>query len=124
VPDSVHLACWPSPENALIDHKLEGQIALGDRLAALGRSARAAAGIDAHRRLGRAVVCADGMTALREDLRAHLAHELDVVAVDALGIDAGATVQADGWTVAAEGADLVALETAGPPRDRRPQPAR
>jgi isoleucyl-tRNA synthetase len=111
-PDSVHLADWPAPELALIDHRLAGQIALGDRLAALGRSARAAAGIDVHRRLGRAIVSADGMTALREDLRAHLAHELDVGAVDALAIGAGESVQAAGWTVAAEGAEMVALETA------------
>jgi len=111
-PDSVHLADWPSAELALIDQGLEGQIALGDRLAALGRSARAAAGIELHRRLGRAIVSADGMTALREDLRAHLAHELDVCAVDALATGAGETVQADGWAVAAAGADLVALETA------------
>jgi isoleucyl-tRNA synthetase len=111
-PDSVHLADWPHPELALIDDRLAGQMALGDRLAALGRSARAAAGIDVHRRLGRAIVSADGMTPLREDLRAHLAHELDVGAVDALAADAGETVQADGWTVAAEGADLVALDIA------------
>jgi len=111
-PDSVHLADWPNPEPALIDDRLAGQMALGDRLSALGRSARAAAGIEVHRRLGRAIVSADGMTPLREDLRAHLAHELDVGAVDALAADAGETVQADGWTVAAEGADLVALDTA------------
>jgi isoleucyl-tRNA synthetase len=111
-PDSVHLADWPAPKLALIDDRLDGQMALGDRLSALGRSARAAAGIEVHRRLGRAIVSADGMTALREDLRAHLAHELDVAAVDALASDARETVQADGWAVAAEGADLVALDTA------------
>jgi isoleucyl-tRNA synthetase len=111
-PDSVHLAEWPAPEPALIDDRLEGQMALGDRLAALGRSARAAAGIEVHRRLGRAIVSADGITPLREDLRSHLAHELDVGAVDALAVDAAESVQADGWIVAADGADLVAIDTA------------
>ena len=40
-PDSVHLACWPAADEALLDAQLPADMALVRRLVELGRSARA-----------------------------------------------------------------------------------
>jgi isoleucyl-tRNA synthetase len=121
-PDSVHLAAWPVPEPGLMDDQVGGHVALADRLGELGRSARAAAGIGIRRPLPRAMVAADGMTALRDDLGAHLAHELDVESVEAIESAAGQPRRVDGWVVAAEGTDVVALDT-GPTPEPHAQPS-
>jgi isoleucyl-tRNA synthetase len=83
-PDSVHLASWPEPDRALIDRQLSAQMALTRRLVELGRSARAAAGVQTRQPLPRALVAAPGFADLAAELRAEIAQELNVRSLDTL----------------------------------------
>jgi isoleucyl-tRNA synthetase len=83
-PDSVHLATWPVPDDALIDTALAEQMALARRLVDLGRSARAAALVKVRQPLSRAVIAAPGFPALPAELRALVADELNVRALEPL----------------------------------------
>jgi len=122
-PDSVHLTSWPAPLPHLVDDRLAGQVALARRLAELGRSARAAAGIDDDRPLGRALLAADEIAGLPAELREQVAAQLNVRSVQIVSLDRAPTiVSADagsesprllaGWAVAAEGGEMVALDVA------------
>jgi len=84
VPDSVHLASWPTADTALIDENLSAQMALARRVVELGRSARAAAVVRVRQPLARAVVGAAGFANLPADLRAQIAEELNVHELDTL----------------------------------------
>jgi len=83
-PDSVHLAAWPVPDGALIDEQLSAQVALARRLVELGRSARGAALLRVRQPLRRALVGAAGFADLPEELRAQIAEELNVHALEPL----------------------------------------
>ncbi|HEX9520597.1 MAG TPA: class I tRNA ligase family protein [Streptosporangiaceae bacterium] len=122
-PDSVHLTSWPAPLPHLVDDRLAGQVALARRLAELGRSARAAAGIDDDRPLGRALLAADEIPGLPAELREQVAAQLNVRSVQIVSPDQEPTlVPADagsesgrpraGWAIAAEGGEMVALDVA------------
>ena len=60
----MHLAAWPSCDEALIDASLSSQMALARRLVELGRSARSAASVRTRQPLSRALVGAAGFAAL------------------------------------------------------------
>jgi isoleucyl-tRNA synthetase len=77
VPDSVHLAGWPTPGDRR-DDRLAGQVALVRRLVEHGRTARAESGVRNRQPLGRALVAAPGWAELPEELRRHVADELNV----------------------------------------------
>jgi isoleucyl-tRNA synthetase len=83
-PESVHLARWPELNPALIDEQLSGQMALTRRLVELGRSARAAATVRTRQPLARALVGAAGFASLPDELRAQVAEELNVHALEPL----------------------------------------
>src|SRR6202035_5192088 len=83
-PDSVHLASWPTPDLDLIDPGLAEQMALVRRLAELGGSARASAVVRVRQPLARALVGAAGFAALPAELRAQVAEELNVHALEPL----------------------------------------
>jgi isoleucyl-tRNA synthetase len=83
-PASVHLAAWPSCDEALIDEALSAQMALARRLVELGRSARAAASVRTRQPLARALAGAAGFAALPDELRELIADELNVHTVDSL----------------------------------------
>jgi isoleucyl-tRNA synthetase len=83
-PDSVHLASWPTPDLDLIDPGLTEQMALVRRLVELGRSARASAVVRVRQPLARALVGAAGFAALPAELRAQVAEELNVHALEPL----------------------------------------
>jgi isoleucyl-tRNA synthetase len=83
-PESVHLATWPTWDDALIDPSLSAQMALARRLVELGRSARSAASVRTRQPLGRALVGAAGFAALPAELRDLIAEELNVHAVEPL----------------------------------------
>jgi isoleucyl-tRNA synthetase len=85
LPDSVHLRDWPSVDGSLVDEALAGQMGLVRRVVELGRSARAESGVKTRQPLARALVSASGWAELPEELRRHVAEELNVRAVDALG---------------------------------------
>jgi isoleucyl-tRNA synthetase len=81
-PESVHLAAWPAADPALVDANLSSQMALTRRLVELGRSARSAASIPVRQPLPRAVVSAPGFAGLDAGLRAEVARELNVRALE------------------------------------------
>jgi isoleucyl-tRNA synthetase len=83
-PDSVHLAAWPVPDAGLIDERLSEQMGLTRRLVELGRSARASAAVKIRQPLARALVDAAGFAGLPAELRAQVAAELNVRALDPL----------------------------------------
>jgi isoleucyl-tRNA synthetase len=81
-PESVHLASWPGADEGLIDSRLSVQMAQTRRLVELGRSARAAASVPVRQPLPRAVVSAAGFADLAPELRAEVAQELNVRALE------------------------------------------
>ena len=83
-PESVHLARWPVADRALIDEDLSADMALTRRLVELGRSARAAASVKTRQPLARALVSAPGFAALPPELRAQVAEELNVHALETM----------------------------------------
>ncbi|MGQ0465982.1 MAG: isoleucine--tRNA ligase [Sporichthyaceae bacterium] len=85
VADSVHLAAWPTPDAALIDDDLNAQMGLARRLVELGRAARADSAVKTRQPLSRALIGAQGWSALNDDLRAQIAEELNVTRLESLG---------------------------------------
>jgi len=79
---SVHLATWPQAELNLVDDELDAQMALARRIVELGRAARAEARAKTRQPLRRAVVATHAYDALTADLRAEVAEELNVRALD------------------------------------------
>ncbi|HLI38136.1 MAG TPA: isoleucine--tRNA ligase [Streptosporangiaceae bacterium] len=83
-PESVHLCTWPHADSSLIDEKLSADMALARRLVELGRSARAAASVKIRQPLARALAGAAGFGSLPSELRALVAEELNVHALEPL----------------------------------------
>ena len=83
--ESVHLASWPAFDPALIDPQLSARMALVRRLVELGRSARSGASVRTRQPLSRALIGAAGFEDLPEELRAQIASELNVAALEVLG---------------------------------------
>jgi isoleucyl-tRNA synthetase len=79
---SVHLASWPEADTTLIDDDLDVQMALARRIVELGRAARAEAKAKTRQPLRRAVVATHAYDALSPALRAEVAEELNVRALD------------------------------------------
>ena len=88
-PLSVHLASFPTPDPALCDDDLAAQVALARRLVELGRAARAEAKVRTRQPLSRALIGARGWESLPDELRAHVADELNVSELTTLA-DGGA----------------------------------
>jgi isoleucyl-tRNA synthetase len=84
LPDSVHLRDWPTVDGSLVDSALAAQMALVRRVVELGRSARAESGVKTRQPLARALVSAPGWDTLPDELRAHVAEELNVRSLDTL----------------------------------------
>ncbi len=84
LPPSVHLAAWPVVDGSLVDDRLAPQVALVRRLVELGRAARAESKVRTRQPLSRALVGAPGWAELPEELRAQVAEELNVGAVESL----------------------------------------
>jgi isoleucyl-tRNA synthetase len=91
-PESVHLASWPSFDQALIDSSLSSQMALARRIVELGRSARSAAAVRTRQPLSRALVGAPGFASLPAELRDLVASELNVHSVESLDAAGGELV--------------------------------
>jgi isoleucyl-tRNA synthetase len=94
-PESVHMASFPTANASLVDDVLAGEVALTRRLVELGRAARAESGVRTRQPLSRAVVGAPGWDTLREELRAEISDELNVVLLASLTDIAGASSLVD-----------------------------
>ncbi|ABW14447.1 isoleucyl-tRNA synthetase [Parafrankia sp. EAN1pec] len=86
-PDSVHLASWPQLPADLVEPGLAERMDLVRRIVELGRAARAASGLRTRQPLPRAVVGSSAFDDLSAELRAQIAEELNVVAVEAATSD-------------------------------------
>ncbi|MFD8071370.1 isoleucine--tRNA ligase [Streptomyces sp. NPDC059718] len=91
-PGSVHLAGWPTVDEALVDPVLSDQMALVRRLVELGRATRAESGVKTRQPLSRALVAASGFETLGEELRAQIAEELNVASLASLSEVGGSLV--------------------------------
>ncbi|GAA3743208.1 isoleucine--tRNA ligase [Salinactinospora qingdaonensis] len=87
--ESVHLAAWPRARTELIDPDLSRDMALTRRLVELGRSARAESGVRTRQPLARALMGAEGVDGLAEQLREQIADELNVMRIDPLSTVGG-----------------------------------
>ncbi|HEX6486863.1 MAG TPA: isoleucine--tRNA ligase [Nocardioidaceae bacterium] len=83
-PESVHLASWPAFDESEVDEELSRAVALSRRLVELGRAARADAKVRTRQPLRRALVGTAAWSALSEELRAEVADELNVGALEPL----------------------------------------
>ncbi|WP_442910892.1 isoleucine--tRNA ligase [Kitasatospora sp. NBC_01266] len=91
-PASVHLASWPVADESLIDSELSRHMALVRRLVELGRATRAESGVKTRQPLSRALIAAQGWEELPADLRAQIAEELNVAALESLATVGGSLV--------------------------------
>jgi isoleucyl-tRNA synthetase len=82
--ESVHLADWPQPRPGDVDEELSRAVALARRLVELGRSARADAKVRTRQPLRRALVGSAAYGRLDDELRAEVASELNVGALEPL----------------------------------------
>ena len=74
----MHLASWPSYDEALIDDDLEQATGLARRLVELGRAARAEAKMKTRQPLRRALVSSAARSLMSDDLAAEVAAELNI----------------------------------------------
>ncbi len=84
-PDSVHLSSWPRARPEDVDADLSAAVAVARRLVELGRASRAEAKVRTRQPLRRALVGSAAYDALGEELRAEVADELNVAAIEPLG---------------------------------------
>ncbi|HSE08900.1 MAG TPA: isoleucine--tRNA ligase [Nocardioidaceae bacterium] len=84
VPESVHLAAWPTVDEADVDEELSAAVALARRIVELGRSARADAKVRTRQPLRRALVGTAAWSRLSEELRTEVADELNIGALEPL----------------------------------------
>jgi isoleucyl-tRNA synthetase len=78
IPNSVHLASWPTAEETLVDSTLESSMALTQRLVELGRSARSEANMKIRQPLSRALVSSASLARLTEELINEIKAELNI----------------------------------------------
>ena len=88
-PASVHLSAFPTARADLVDEGLADQVGLARRLVELGRAARAEAKVRTRQPLSRALIGARGWETLDEELRGHVADELNVLSLTTVS-DGGA----------------------------------
>ena len=83
-PSSVHLASWPTSDQAQIDETLAQNMELVRRLVELGRASRAASGVRTRQPLRRALISAAGWGEVPTDLQWHVLDELNVHELESL----------------------------------------
>ena len=83
-PTSVHLASWPESDSSLVDIELGERMHVVRRLVELGRAARSTSSVKTRQPLRRALVSAPGWASLDDELRAEIAEELNVLALESL----------------------------------------
>jgi isoleucyl-tRNA synthetase len=83
-PESVHLASWPAFDEGDVDEELSASVALARRIVELGRAARADAKVRTRQPLRRALVGSAAWSRLTDELRAEVAEELNIGALEPL----------------------------------------
>ena len=84
--ESVHLADFPVANKNMIDENLSTSVALSRRLVELGRSARAESGVKIRQPLSRALVSAPGWAKISEEIKTHIAEELNILKLDGIHV--------------------------------------
>ena len=84
--ESVHLANFPIADKSSVDEKLSNAVALSRRLVELGRAARAESGVKIRQPLSRALVSATGWEAMSQEIKIHIAEELNILKVDGIQV--------------------------------------
>jgi isoleucyl-tRNA synthetase len=82
----VHLADFPIADKKLVDENLSTSVALSRRLVELGRSARAESGVKIRQPLSRALVSAPGWAKISEEIKTHIAEELNIQKLDGIHV--------------------------------------
>lgn len=85
-PESVHLADFPISDAKRIDENLSASVSLSRRLVELGRSARAESGVKIRQPLSRALVSASGWEKISEEIKTHIADELNIQKLDGIHV--------------------------------------
>jgi isoleucyl-tRNA synthetase len=80
----VHLAEWPAYDEQQVDAELSAGVALARRIVELGRAARADAKVRTRQPLRRALVGSSAWSRLSDELRAEVAEELNIGALEPL----------------------------------------
>jgi isoleucyl-tRNA synthetase len=83
-PESVHLSSWPAADEGAVDAGLSASVAVARRLVELGRAARAEAKVKIRQPLRRALIGTAAYEQLSEELRAEIAEELNLGALEPL----------------------------------------
>jgi len=86
-PGSVHLGAWPTVDETAIDEGLQSAMQLTRRLVELGRAARAEAKLKTRQPLQRALISRAAYARLDPELRAEIAAELNLEALEAMSSD-------------------------------------
>ena len=84
--ESVHLANFPISDKSAIDEKLSSSVGLSRRLVELGRSARAESGVKIRQPLSRALVSASGWENISDEIKTHIAEELNILKLDGIHV--------------------------------------
>jgi isoleucyl-tRNA synthetase len=84
--ESVHLANFPISDKSAIDEKLSSFVGLSRRLVELGRSARAESGVKIRQPLSRALVSASGWENISDEIKTHIAEELNILKLDGIHV--------------------------------------
>jgi len=84
--ESVHLAKFPVSNKEVINEKLSTSVALSRRLVELGRSARAESGVKIRQPLSRALVSAPGWEQISDEIKTHIAEELNILKLDGIHV--------------------------------------
>ena len=84
--ESVHLANFPVADKSSVDEKLSNAVALSRRLVELGRAARAESGVKIRQLLSRALVSATGWEQMSQEIKIHIAEELNILKVDGIQV--------------------------------------
>jgi isoleucyl-tRNA synthetase len=84
--ESVHLANFPISDKSAIDEKLSSSVGLSRRLVELGRAARAESGVKIRQPLSRALVSASGWENISDEIKTHIAEELNILKLDGIHV--------------------------------------
>ncbi|CAB4862439.1 unannotated protein [freshwater metagenome] len=84
--ESVHLEDFPITDASFIDDSLSTSISLSRRLVELGRSARAESGVKIRQPLSRALVSASGWDQISDEIKTHIADELNILKLEGIHV--------------------------------------